>query len=107
MLEWHVAMKRRERTIEAAVPKCSWVADRINRPDPGDDAEFRRELDEWDLHGASCPACQAREKWVHTHLGPAPPEPESTSGVVLFAILRPVAMVLRPFMALPEWARPT
>lgn len=105
MLEWHVAMKRRERAIEAAVPKCSWVADRNNRPDPADDAEFQRELDEWDVHAASCPTCQARAKWVETHLGPVPPLPESASGAVLDAILRPVAAVGRPFLALPEWAR--
>ena len=105
VLEWHVAMKRRERAIEAAVPKCSWVADRINRPDPDEDAEFQRELDEWDVHAASCPVCQARDKWVDTHLGPAPPLPESASGVALDAILGLVAMVGRPFLALPEWAR--
>jgi hypothetical protein len=105
MLEWHVAMKRRERAIEAAVPKCAWVADRINRPDPGDDAEFQRELDEWDAHAASCPVCQARDKWADTHLGPAPPLPESASGVAVDAVLGLVAMVGRPFLALPEWAR--
>jgi hypothetical protein len=105
VLEWHVAMKRRERAIEAAAPKCSWVAERINRPDPDDDAEFQRELDEWDVHAASCPACQDREKWVDTHLGPAPPLPETVSGVVLDAILGLVAGVGRPFLALPEWAR--
>jgi hypothetical protein len=105
LLEWHVAMKRRERAIEAAVPKCSWVADRVDRPDPDDEAEFQRELDEWDAHAASCPACQARDKWVDTNLGPAPPLPESASGVMLDAMLRPVAAAGRPFMALPEWAR--
>jgi hypothetical protein len=105
VLEWHVAMKRREQAIEAAAPKCSWVAERINHPDPDDHAEFQRELDEWEVHAASCPACQAREKWIDTHLGPAPARPETTSGVVLDAILGLVAGVGRPFLALPEWAR--
>ena len=106
VLQWLAAKTRRSRAIDAArLAECAWVAERIDRPQPVEDAEFRRELDEWQAHAASCPACQAREKWIDTHLGSEPQKPNTVTEAVFFAILRPVAAVGRPFMALPEWTR--
>jgi hypothetical protein len=99
-LSYLVAMKRRDRAIEAArLPECGWVTQRFKRPDAVDDADFRREMNEWDFHSAGCGTCQAREDYIDTHLGPEPEMPLPRSLVVFMAISRPLE-------AFPGWSHP-
>jgi transcriptional regulator with XRE-family HTH domain len=76
-LRWRAAIAERDAALATCdLPECTWLDDwSESDPPSGLQAQtehYKRAAE----HQASCPACQARSRFLHERFGPLPPRPK-------------------------------
>lgn len=96
LLRFIAASAVRGRALEeSGLPECAWMAafDEADLPDDMD--AISAALDRSEEHHATCPQCQARERFVDARFGPMPPYP--TKGwMTVFATFERIPEPVRP-----------
>jgi hypothetical protein len=99
-LAWRTAASERTEALrQSGLPECS-VLSELNAKIAGrGTGATLKELGEIVKHTASCPVCQARDKYLTDRFPPLPPRPQrGTLGAGQFVMAR--------VQRLPSWARP-
>lgn len=96
LLRFFAASAERGRALErSGLRECAWIAEFDEAALPDDTDAMLAALEREERHRATCPQCQARERFVEQRFGPMPPYP--TKGLM---------SVLAMFERLPDSVRP-